>query len=252
MYLCFVDESGDTGMTAGGSPYFILTAIVVHERRWLSTLNLLLDFRRELRKQYGLKVGEELHAQVFLREPGALTRIPKSLRLRVLGDALTFASRLSDLAVINVVVDKRTKALDTDIFERGWTVLLQRFHNGVMARSFPGSESTDERGMVIVDTTDEVALRRLVRRVRRFNPVPSRQGGHRHLPMEHLVEDPVHRDSQQSYFIQFADVISYFLKQRLDPNGYVKKKGARNWFNRVQPILYLPASPKDPDGIVFL
>lgn len=219
MFLCFVDESGDTGMAAGGSPFFILTAVVVHELRWLSTLNLLLEFRRELRNEYGLKVGEELHAQVFLREPGTLTKIPKSLRLRLLGEALTFASRLSDLADINVVVDKRTKPQDMDIFERAWTVLLQRFHNGVTGRSFPGSVNDDERGMVIVDTTDEAALRRLVRRARRFNPVPSRKGGYRELPMEHLVEDPVHRDSQQSYFIQIADVISYFSSSDSSPTA---------------------------------
>lgn len=252
MYLCFVDESGDSGTTGGGSDRFILTGIVVHELRWLATLDLLLQFRRDLRRDYGLKVSQEIHAQKFLREPGDAVRIPKSLRLRLLGDVLNFAAQLPDIAVINVLVDKTAKPAGADHFERGWTALLQRFHNGVAARSFPGPANPDERGLVVVDATDERRLRGLVRRVRRYNPVPSRIEGTRQMPMTCLVEDPVHRDSQQSYLIQLADTISYFVKQREDPNGYVRKKGARNWLNRVSPILYRQAAPRDPDGIVRL
>lgn len=253
MFLCYVDESGDTGMHHNASPYFILTAFVVHELRWLPTLDAVLDHRRALRARYGFKVREELHAQELLFHPGDAARIPKSLRLHMLGDVLTFAGALTDVAIMNVVVNKAAKPADYDVFAQAWTTLLQRFHMGVSRRSFPGPTNADERGLLVTDQTDELKLRRLARRLRRYNPVPSKFGTPpRAMPMTLLVEDPVHRDSKHAYFIQLADIVSYFLKQRLAPNGYVKKKGARNWFLRVEPVLYKVAASSDPLGIVIL
>jgi hypothetical protein len=253
VFLCYVDESGDTGIGAGASTHFILTAMVVHELRWLATLDTILGHRRVLRQRYGFKVREELHAQVLLFHPGDAARIAKSLRLRMLGEVLMFVGALTDVAVINVVVDKAGKPAGFDVFDAAWSALLQRFHMGVSRRSFAGPSNPDERGLLIADRTDEKKLRLLARRLRRYNPVPSRFGTTpRHMPMQLLVEDPVHRDSQHAYFIQLADVVSYFLKQSIAPNGYVKKKGARHWFNRVDPVLYKLASSTDPHGIVWL
>lgn len=67
-----------------------------------------------------------------------------------------------------------------------------------------------------------------------------------------MIEDPVHRDSLHSYFIQLADVNSYSLLQREQPNRYFRKKGARNYFHRLDPVLCKVASRTDPHGIVRL
>lgn len=44
MYLMYVDESGDYGMPADGSPsnLFCLSGLVVHELRWRETMSDLL------------------------------------------------------------------------------------------------------------------------------------------------------------------------------------------------------------------
>lgn len=67
-----------------------------------------------------------------------------------------------------------------------------------------------------------------------------------------LSEDPVSCDSLHSYFIQLCDVNAFFLYQKLAPCGYVKRQGARNYFDRLNPILCRHATPKDPQGIVRL
>lgn len=253
MFLCYADETGDVGLDGTPSRYFGLSAIVVHELRWLTTLNAVVEFRQGLRQRYGLKLREEIHAGQMLNHPGDLARIPKSIRLRLLRDCLDFQAGLADISIINIAVDKQSKQAGYDVFDHAWRALLQRFHNGMSYQAFPGPKNADDKGLLISDRTEEAKLRQLARRLRRFNPVPSRGGGpSKALPMELLVEDPVHRDSAHSFLIQLADVNSYFLKQSLEPAGYVRRQGARHWFNRLEPVLYKQASKAHPLGVVML
>lgn len=86
---------------------------------------------------------------------------------------------------------------------------------------------------------------------REWGSVPNPGGeGFRHIPITTIVEDAVHRDSRHSYFIQLADVNSYFLSQKLSPSGYVNRKGGRNYFDRLDPVLCKVASSTDPQGVV--
>ncbi len=56
MYLMYVDESGDCGMPADGSPsnLFCLSGVVIHELAWRDTIAELLRFRRWLKGRYRL------------------------------------------------------------------------------------------------------------------------------------------------------------------------------------------------------
>jgi hypothetical protein len=243
VYLCYVDESGDTGMSGSPVDRYILTALVVHELRWLSTLDQIAEFRRHLRERYGLKLREELHAYEFINKPGKLARIAKSLRLHILGETLRFMATLEDVSLFHVSVAKAAKPQDFDVFGTAWQYLLTRFHNGVDKQSFAGPHNASEFGLVIPDHTDEPQLMKIQRKLRRYNPIPSRFGGYRDYPLRLLVEDPVHRASIHSQFIQLADVAGYFLKQSYSPAAYIKKKGGRNWIDRLDPIRYRVAAP---------
>lgn len=252
MYFLYVDESGDIGL--GGSPtdYFCLSGFVVHELRWHQTLEEIIALRQKLKAKYGLKLREEIHAAHFIHKPGDLSRIPKSLRLQSLRDVLDFQAATADVSIINVVVDKRGKPPDFDVFSAAWETMIQRFHNTISHRNFPGPQNPQDQGILVVDQTDEPKLRLLTRRMRRYNPIPSMYGGvARTIPITTIVEDAVHRNSQHSYFIQLADVNAYFLFQQFQPCSYVKRKGARNYFKRLGPVLCKVASRTNADGIVF-
>jgi hypothetical protein len=64
MYLMYVDDSGDCGMPADGSPsnLFCLSGLVVHELRWRDTLSDLAAFRRWLWARYKINIEDEIHA----------------------------------------------------------------------------------------------------------------------------------------------------------------------------------------------
>ena len=253
MYFLYVDESGDTGLRGSPARYFILSGFVVHELRWHQTLEEIIIFRRTLRERYGLKLREELHAAHFLHKPGDLARIRKDIRLRIIREVVDFQAGLPDVNVLNVLVDKSRKPPDYNVFEKAWTVMIQRFENTISHRNFQGPQNPQDHGLLIVDRTDEPKLRNLARRLRRYNPVPNIGGvGYRQLRIRTFVEDPVHRDSLHSYFIQLADVNAYCLLQREHPNGYFLRKGARSFFNRLGPVLCKVASSSDPHGIVRL
>ena len=221
---------------------------MVHEIRWHATLEAIIGFRRTLKQTYGLKLRDEVHAAHFVQRPGELARIEKYRRMHLLRDVLDFEASLPDVSVINVVVEKTGKSPTYDVFESAWTALVQRFHNTISYRNFPGPQNAQDFGLLVTDRTDEKRLQAVVRRMRRYNMVPSQIG----LGSHTLVEDPVHRDSAHSYFIQLSDVNAYFLAQKLHPCRYVREKGGRNYFDRIDRILCKKASAKDPQGVVRL
>lgn len=252
MYFLYVDESGDCGLEKSPTRYFILSGLVVHELYWHETLNAIIDLRRRLRAHYGLKLREEIHAAHFIMDKKRVYgHIRKDLRLRILREVIDFQAGQPQISIINVLVDKQGKAPTFDVFQNAWTYLFQRFHNTITQRNFPGSRNARDHGLAVVDATDEKKLRAIVRRMRRYNPVPSIGGvGSRQILLDTVVEDPVHRNSLHSYFIQLCDVNSYLLKQQEDPNVFVRKKGGRHFFARLDPVLCKVARPSDPQGVV--
>ncbi|MEX0774754.1 MAG: DUF3800 domain-containing protein [Phycisphaeraceae bacterium] len=114
MYLMYVDDSGDCGMPADGSPsnFFCLSGLVVHELRWKDTLGELARFRRWLRGRYGVNIEDELHAAEMINKPSkmapSLQRLAKHQRLAIIRHFADTLATLSDVNIINVVVDKRS------------------------------------------------------------------------------------------------------------------------------------------------
>jgi len=93
--------------------------------------------------------------------------------------------------------------------------------------------------------------------MRRTNPlvVQSRDGTRTEVdePIRLLVEDPVCRDSRESYFVQAADCGAFLLKQHIEPNGYMRSKGGHAYLpRRLRPVLCTHASNSNPLGIVKL
>lgn len=255
MYLMYVDESGDVGLQNSPTRYFVLSGLVVHELRWQEILDHLISFRRRLRQAFSLRLREELHASAMINRPGTLVRIKRHDRLTILRLFADELAMMTDLTIINVVVDKQTKAAQYDVFTAAWTALIQRFENTISRRNFHGPANSDERGMIFADHTDDKKLTQLLRRMRRYNPVPNQPAygpGYRNLAISKIVEDPNFRDSGYSYFVQAADLVAFLLYESLAPSKYMRQKGGHNYFYRLDPILCKVASSSDPQGIVRL
>ena len=256
MYLMYVDESGDSGLRGSPTQYFVLSGLVVHELRWQRTLDNLVKFRQRMRSKFGLLLREEIHAGHMLSKPGDLVRLSRNDRLTIIRHFIDELALMPFLNIITVRVFKTGKRPGYDPFEKAWQALIQRFENTMAGRNFPQPRNQLERGLIICDETDEATLRRVYRRMRVYNPVPnirSRFGaGYRQLPLQRMVEDPSMRRSHHSYFIQAVDVAAFAAYQWYAPSSYIRKKGARNYFQRLDPILCKVASNYHRLGVVEL
>lgn len=257
MYLMYVDESGDPGMTGSPTRHFALSGVVLHELAWRQVLDKLIAFRRQIKDLYGLKLVDEIHAAHFISSPGALVRIKRQDRLAILRRFADAIASIPELNVVSVLVDKQGKAASYRVFDSAWRAMMQRFENTLVHRNFNGPANADDRGMILPDPTDKKRLTRIVRTMHRYNPVPNQPqygAGYRNLPMVRVIEDPSFRDSRDSYFIQVADLCAFLLYQSVAPNVYMRKKGGHNYFGRLDAILCKVAAPRDParQGIVRL
>ncbi len=257
MFLMYVDESGDPGVSPSASRFYILSGLVVHETAWKTTLDRLVQFRRRMKGVYGLRQRDEIHAGPFIHAKlKDMHGIQRGHRLSILRAYIKELAQTPNIRFIHVVVDKQGKTPGTDLFELAWKALLQRFENTIQHQNFPGSQNPSDMGIVLPDDGNTDRLRHLLRKMRAFNPVPNQyvttSGTARNLPVRFIVEDPIHRDSRHSYFVQSVDVTAYFLMQYSIPNKYIRQKGARNYFQHLAPVLLKQASPRDPLGIVRL
>lgn len=252
----YVDESGNCGLSDKETRYLVLTGLVIHELRWHPYLEELIRFRRFLKHKYGLRQDEEFHTSRFINKtPIRLLRIPRRSRWAMIQEFTDLLATMTDFNVINIVVDKSDKPPDYDVFEKAWRTLIQRFENTIAHHNFSGPRNPDERGLILPDHTDDKKLQRLLRRMRRFNPIPNIPEwgpGYRDLQLQYIVEDPNFRDSFDSYFIQATDLCAFLLYQNLDPNRYMVRDNRKDCFYKLEPILCKFTSRDDQHGIVRL
>ncbi len=249
MYLMYVDESGDTGLVGSPTRFFVLSGIVVHESAWREFVQMLIAFRRTLRSVYGLPVRTELHASEYLNS--RVHGLARHDRLAILRNSLDQLAKCNLISITNVVVDKQGKPLEYDVFHSAWGVLFQRFENTLIAGNFPGGYRRSH-GLIITDATAGHKLARLVRKMAVHNYIPSGPafgGGSRNVPISRVIEDPFGKDSRDTLPVQMADIVAYFLAQRLAPNSYVRRQKAQLYFDRLGPALNKHASRYDPLGL---
>lgn len=204
MLLAYVDESGDTGdvRKGGSSLTYSLGCVLVDADVWPTAFNSLLDFRRRLKVSFGLPMRAEIKANNLLRNGGDLRPLGLAPQARY----IIYRSHmrvLRDLGarVFAVVVDKRTTTAGNS-FDLAWEGLLQRLERT--------STHEDVTFALIHDEGEDAAIRGWVRRSRRYITAGSAygQGGFAHAASL-LVDDPVPRRSQHSYFVQMADLTAY-------------------------------------------
>lgn len=251
MLLAYVDESGNTGdADAGGSLTYTLGCVLVDADLWPDAFDELLEFRRRAREKFGIRMRDEIKASYLLRNSGDLRRYglgPDARRL-IYRAELRVIQRLPARA-FGVVVDKRNKKLPPGgYFDLAWETLLQRLER----------TSTDERATFAVfhDEGEDDAIRKWVRRARRhltsgsaFGP-----GGMTH-PARRLIDDPVPRRSQQSYFIQLADLVAYAaFRAVIPPGAAIAQVCPQTMWDEIGPATHTAVAslrPRSRPGIVL-
>lgn len=245
MYLMYIDESGDPGVTGHASQHFILSGLIVHQDDWDKYLGRLREFRKALKNKYGLNQRTEIHAAELIRitKLEEYKKIRKTERINIIKNYCSEIPRIFDTAkIINVCIHKADHE-GKDIFELAWGRLLQRYDTFL-------KKSGKDKGIIISDDTDNLKLRKLHRKMRVYNPINSHYEPFYNVPIDNIIEDGFMRDSQSSYFIQTVDVIAHALYRKEYPKGSLRKFGLEYAFNMIEPVLLKEASKYDELGIV--
>jgi hypothetical protein len=213
VFFAYVDESGNAGMR-GGSRTYVLGCVLVEAPRWPDTFDRLIAFRRWLRDAFGVPVRAEIKANYLLQNTGpfASLGISEGARFRIYRQAMRLQPKL-DLRTFAVVIDKSQLANahpGRSAPDVAWEYLLQRLER-----------FTTKGGTHVSIVHDEGIgdqIRKWARKARRAGSAGSIYGtGVLRLPFSRLIDDPVSRDSTQSYYIQLADLSAYAAFRRLHP-----------------------------------
>jgi len=243
----YVDESGDPGaLQKFSSKHYILSGIIIFSDEWLEALHKLKDLRKSFRGKYGIGVRVEIHgAELFrVHKLEAYRGIPKHKRLALYHHLLeSLPEILPGRRIINICLKKEDFRPEVDFQDVAWRRLIQRFDMFLIQKG-------EKKGMIISDWTDEKKIRKILRRMRVFNPIPSHFQTSYQVPTTRIIEDITLRTSQDSYFIQLADVVAHALYRQEFPKASLKKFNADHLFRRLDPILLKKASRNDPQGIV--
>ncbi|MCC5960832.1 MAG: DUF3800 domain-containing protein [Rhodobacteraceae bacterium] len=181
----YVDESGDPGNNTIQTQFFCLTGIVVHESEWHEFIQRLVAFRKVMRDVYGLPLRSEIHSAELIRKNEF--GIEKHQRLAILRNKIDELAKLNSISITNVVVDKRNKPADFDIFAAAWRTLFQRFENTLGHGNFPGGYRRSY-GTVFTDATSGRALQNIMRKMAAYNPIPNRYGGYKTCQSRELLK----------------------------------------------------------------
>ena len=161
------------------------------------------------------------------------------------------------MKIISVVIVKdRLQKKDVEILDLALTYSVQRVENDLAADPQNRFEIITDRGRV-------GKMRKTTRRVQKINFIPSKFGPTpRRQEIQKLIEDPLPKDSSESYFIQLADlvacVVSFYavITQKVGkfPNRMPKVINGKRvyaWMEMLKPVLNLKAAGDDQYGVKF-
>jgi uncharacterized protein DUF3800 len=202
MWLAYIDESGNSGYKASAT--FTLGCVLVPAVGWPDAFDGIIGFRRFLRRSFGLRIRDEVKANHLVRGSGAFTALSlgEGIRHDIYRQHMRLLEKLG-LSTFAVVIRKdQIWNTSRDPRDIAWEYLLQRIERLTTKSGTPA--------MIIHDEGEAGLIRGLARKARRANVAGSSFGtGTLRRPARLLIDDPVPRDSRQSYFIQLADLCAY-------------------------------------------
>lgn len=205
MLFAYVDETGDTGDTGkrGSSACYSLGCLLISADSWIEATGAMVEYRRKLKRLYGIPVRAELKANILIRNSGRLRDlgIEPRVRKQIFRDHLRTVHSF-DGEAFAVVVDKERRP-DDDWAALAWDTLLQRLERRAT------KASPRETVMLIHDNGENLAVRKIARKARVRLTAGSAYGHGRFVHQLPLIEDPIPRDSESSYLLQLADMIAY-------------------------------------------
>jgi hypothetical protein len=233
MHLVYIDDSFE-------HPHQIYSAIAVPAHRWRDCFDAIKAWRSGLKQTDSILITREFHATEFTAGRGRLGPqiVGKYRRSRIFLEAMQLLNSLDGVRIFNVCrTSKPQWALER---------LITRIHKTM--------ETWDSYATLIFDEGKEAEITRLLRKMGVYNPVPvyvaPGQTELKNLAVSRILEDPVFKESDRSYFVQMADFVAYALLRREKPLPAKSAYGYHEMFDILKDVVAREASLSDPMGVI--
>jgi hypothetical protein len=256
MYLVYFDESGDDGYPKYSSELFVLTSCYLHHQKWQEIYNSLKEFRKQLKQSFGIPIKLEFKAREFIlnKNPYRKFNISDNNRKKILEIIADFLGNI-EIKFINVVINKKKIKKDNyPILENALKFNIQRIENDLNIDPL-------NKFLIITDEGRVGKMRYTTRKIQKINIIPSKFIGRYRREIKLLIEDPLPKKSQESYFIQMCDFVAfliylYGIKKFLNKEWSNRLSTVLNLneliriINKIKPVLNLKATNENEYGIV--
>jgi hypothetical protein len=272
----YVDESYD-------KLKYCLSAISIRHSVWKECFDMVREHRVNLKNDHGIYLRKEIHARDLVKGRGKISpnTVGKWQRSRIFYGLLQLVSSLPEVWVFNICLNK---ADHHDPQMIAWDRLLNRVERtmleqekretpirrklSALASQHIGTDEADKierrlniyraRATIFADEGREHEITKALRKMHVFNPIPSQRGAWasgkatKNITTDRIIEDPVFKRSDRSYFIQLADCVAYaLLKSEVPPTPVIKKYDIPEMFEKaLAGVCFTHAAPRDPLGIV--
>ena len=259
MFISYFDDSGDDGYPKFSTEIFVLTSLYFHESVWKENFTKLYELRKYINNKYGMPIKEEVHTKEFITDKDPYHGLyTNDIRKSILFDFVK-ASAMLNMKVISVAIDKtKISRPSYDVLEKALTYNVQRIENDL------NYLSSDSKFIIITDEGRVSKMRSTTRAIQKINFIPSMYNSNSYRQeIKNLIEDPLPKPSNQSYFIQLADMIcfitSLYIKNKVCNPRIEWGKRVKNVLNYgddlllleiLKPIINLKASRLDQFGVV--
>ncbi|MCK9617180.1 MAG: DUF3800 domain-containing protein [Lentimicrobiaceae bacterium] len=228
MYIAYFDETGDDGYPVYSSELFILTSLYMHSSNWKENYYRIYEFRKELKANYGFPIKEEFHAKEFITDKDPYHgKYTANIRKEIIFRFFQFIPSL-DIKIISVAIDKqKIQRPEYNVLKKALTYNVQRIENDLI--------KTQEKFLIITDEGRVSAMRNITRSIQKINYIPTGDGsGSYRKEIKCLIEDPLPKPSNESFFIQLVDLFSFIINLYVKQNLCVPKL---QWGKRILNVL---------------
>lgn len=235
MWFAYLDESKHQNQ------FFVYSMLVMKGERWNEAFTAVKQFRRHLRQEHSIFINKELHAWKFAAGKGRIASRPVDLRERaeIFRKVMRFVANCGYFRIISSVNTDEFYAFDR---------LLNRLNRT--------AERRNETVLLFCDQGQEAEITKRIRKMRVYNPVWSNRGvweatGEHtlNLPILQVVEDPIFKDSKQSFFIQLVDFCAYALLRSERPIPSRTALGYHEMYDLLKPVTAPINNRRDPRGL---
>jgi hypothetical protein len=251
MYLCYIDESGDVGLVNSPTHFYCLTALIVHEDCWQNNFNTIKTLRAALRKEYSIKLDEELHATEIVAGQGISFKHKLDIdqRIDVFSQAIECIGKLENIKAFSVCIRKdELQKRDFDVLEFAWTLLSTRIHYTI--NRLNGITKKRDKTILIPDESQDMKIRKLLRKLRVFNPIWSDKKID-NVRLDSIIEDPLFSATKHSYFLQMCDMAAYVSVAKSVKIKKFEPYKFDQLFQMLDGILEKPVTKDNAEAIVY-